>query len=79
MVRRQIQLTLEQDEALRREAVARGLSIAAVIRELVAESIVAERRRQRARVLEVAGRFDSGDPNWARDHDDDLERIWAGE
>lgn len=73
MVRRQIQLTVEQDEAVRREAVARGLSIAAVIRTLVEESLRREGADRVERALAVLGRHRSGLTDVAARHDAYLE------
>lgn len=72
MVRRQIQLTDVQDEAVRREAVERGLSIAAVIRELVEASLQQERAGEVERALGVFGRHRSGLHDVAERHDDHL-------
>lgn len=69
MVRRQIQLTEEQDEAVRRAAVARGLSIAAVIRGLVEESLRADTASARTRARSVIGAHASGLRDVAREHD----------
>ena len=72
MVRRQIQLTDEQDNAVRREAVERGLSIAAVIRELVEASLRDERAGQIGLAVSVFGRHRSGLHDVAEQHDDYL-------
>jgi hypothetical protein len=69
MVRRQIQLTAEQDEAVRRAAVARGLSIAAVIRELVEESLRSETVIAGVRARRVVGAHASGLRDVSREHD----------
>ena len=79
MVRMQIQLTEEQAAALRRLARQRGRSIAALVREAV-ESFVdrddlpAERRR---RAREVVGRYASGRPDVAREHDRELAELFG--
>lgn len=72
MVRRQIQLTEAQDDAVRREAVERGLSIAAVIRELVEASLRDERAGQVELAVGVFGRHRSGLHDIAERHDDYL-------
>jgi hypothetical protein len=69
MVRRQIQLTDEQDAAVRREALSRGLSVAALIRELVERSLRAERASGREAAAAVIGRYASGHRDVAREHD----------
>ena len=72
MIRRQIQLTDAQDEAVRREAVDRGLSIAAVIRGLVEASLRDERTGQVELAVGVFGRHHSGLRDVAERHDDYL-------
>lgn len=69
MVRRQIQLTEEQDEAVRREALERGLSIAAVIRVLVEESLRRDTATRRAAAAAVIGAHASGLRDVAVEHD----------
>jgi hypothetical protein len=69
MVRRQIQLTEEQDAAVRREALERGLSIAAVIRELVEESLRRETAPRREAAVAVIGAHASGLHDVAAEHD----------
>ncbi|GIW20817.1 MAG: hypothetical protein KatS3mg065_1113 [Chloroflexota bacterium] len=79
MHRIQIQLTDEQATALRRLARRRGVSIAALIREATQELIergdVDAARRARAR--EVVGRYASGRGDIAREHDRELEDLFA--
>lgn len=72
MVRRQIQLTDEQDAAVRSEAVQRGLSIAAVIRELVEESLRRDSLALHAAASAVIGAHASGRSDVAEQHDDHL-------
>ncbi|MDH4176827.1 MAG: CopG family transcriptional regulator [Thermoleophilia bacterium] len=60
MVRRQIQLTDDQDAAVRREALERGLSIAALIRSLVEEALRRETASRRVAAAAVIGAHASG-------------------
>jgi hypothetical protein len=76
MVRRQIQLTESQDAAVRREAMERGLSIAAVIRRLVEESLRSGSDARRAAAESVIGRYSSGVADVAAEHDRHLEDVF---
>lgn len=78
MVRRQIQLTEEQDQAVRREALARGLSIAAVIRTLVDESLRQETASRRLAAAGVIGAHESGLHDVASQHDRHLAESLRG-
>ncbi len=78
MVRRQIQLTEEQDAAVRREALARGLSIAAVIRILVEKSLHRETASRRAAAARVIGAHESGLRDVAAEHDRHLAESLRG-
>jgi len=74
MVRTQIQLRDDQFESLRRLAVRRGVSMAAVIRESVdsvlsREAVSGEAATKR-RALEAIGAFDSGLGDLSDRHDD---------
>ncbi|MDP8943934.1 MAG: ribbon-helix-helix domain-containing protein [Actinomycetota bacterium] len=78
MVRTQIQLTDGQAAGLKRLAVERGVSMAALIREAVdrtlAEGDMAARHR---RALAVAGKFRSGRSDVSERHDDYLaDAFW---
>lgn len=75
MVRRQIQLTDQQDAAVRRAALERGLSIAAVIRELVEESLGRETAGRRTAALAVIGAHASGLGDVAGEHDRHLADV----
>lgn len=72
MVRRQIQLTEEQEAKLRRLAVSDGKSIAALIRDAV-DGLLAEDERERERLRErafaVIGKHRSGGRALGREHD----------
>jgi hypothetical protein len=81
MIRRQIQLTEEQARLLRELARARGSSMAEVVRESIDEYLAKNRggarERLAARARALAGRFRSGRPDLAEQHDrylvEDLE------
>jgi hypothetical protein len=76
MIRTQIQLTDEQARSLRHEANLRGISMAAVLRELVDDALRAPARAQTARARGVVGRFASGEHRTAREHDAALEQAF---
>lgn len=72
MVRRQIQLTQEQEAKLRRLAATNGRSIAALIRDAVDRLLAedeAERERLRRRAFAVIGKYRSGGKALGREHD----------
>jgi len=80
MVRTQIQLTENQQEALRRLSAATGRSVADLIREGV-EQVLAVRplpnRQERIeRAIRVAGRFASGTADGSREHDSHLAEAF---
>lgn len=78
MVRMQVQLTESQLSAVRRTARERGISNAAVIRELVDERLVADLDARWARALSVVGKYRSGEPNTTSvDHDAVLDEIYG--
>lgn len=71
MIRTQVQLDPKQASALRRLAVERGLSIAALIREAVARLLEDQGREERVRrALAAAGRGSSGLGDVSVRHDD---------
>ncbi|HEY7692340.1 MAG TPA: ribbon-helix-helix protein, CopG family [Gaiellaceae bacterium] len=76
MVRTQIQLTESQARELRRMSERRGISVAALIRELVDRELVSPRAALNARARAVMGTFSSGKTHIARDHDAELEQIY---
>jgi hypothetical protein len=78
MVRRQIQLTDDQDAALRREAVEQGLSIAAVIRSLVEESLSERSAAKLGAATQVFGRYRSGRSDVGERHDAYLDEAFGG-
>jgi predicted DNA-binding ribbon-helix-helix protein len=79
MVRTQIQLTESQAEAVKRMAAERGLSMAAMIRELVERAISenGDRAVRIARARAAVGRYASGRSDIAREHDRELAEIYA--
>lgn len=79
MIRTQITLTEDQHRRLARVARARGVSMAAVIRQAVDEVVPdesAERQRRWDRALSVIGSHRSGLPDIAEKHDDYLPDTW---
>ncbi len=77
MLRTQIQLTEAQARELKRVSDARGISVAAVIRELVDRELVSPRAARNARARAVMGKFSSGKTTIARDHDAELEQSYS--
>ena len=74
MVRMQIQFTEEEVVALRREAAQRHLSISAVVRKAVDDSLAASAKPSREelvrRSLAAMGRFHSGTGDVSARHDE---------
>ena len=78
MERTQIQLSAEQLQEVKAAAAARGLSIAAFIREAVADRLAAERRTAALeRAIGSIGGFSSKEGDVSRRHDDYLAEIYA--
>lgn len=78
MLRTQVQFTDEQVRSLRREAAARGVSIAEVVREAVDSHLrrqTAGARRERA--VRAVGGFRSGLRDVSERHDDHLAEALA--
>jgi 16S rRNA U516 pseudouridylate synthase RsuA-like enzyme len=79
VVRTQIQLTEGQLRLLKRLANERGVSVATLIRENVDRFVRAagpvDDQEQRRRSLAAAGRFHSGRPDLAGEHDRYLEEA----
>lgn len=70
MVRTQIQLTEEQAKRLKRLAAAKGVSIAALIREAVdRQLLVSSDNAKWERALAVVGAFHSGKSDIGKEHD----------
>lgn len=76
MIRTQIQLTEEQGRALRRLAARRGVSMAAVIRGVLDEALVAPRVAQLERARAAMGRFQSGTTRVSIEHDRELDDAY---
>ena len=73
LYRTQVQLTRAQVTALKTMAARRGLSMAAIIRDVVDDMVerqgVSGQERRRQRALEAVGRFRSGHRDVSRRHD----------
>ncbi len=73
MIRTQIQLTEEQSEALKQMAEQEGKSVAELVRmgvdQLIRSHQAVDRQELLRRALEAAGKFHSGDPDLAAQHD----------
>jgi hypothetical protein len=73
MIRTQVQLTETHMHMLKRLATERRVSIAALIREsvdlLIRTAGLVDEEERRRRALEAAGRFHSGQPDLAAEHD----------
>ena len=81
MIRTQISLTEDQMRRLRRAAEDRGVSIAAVIREAIEQTVPdedADRMARQRRAFALAGAFDSGRRDTSERHDEVLaeESRW---
>lgn len=80
MVRTQIQLTEEQQTALRELAAATGRSVAELVRDAIERTLSAHSRPTRhemvRRAAGVAGRFSSGSPDGSSDHDHHLAEAY---
>lgn len=84
MVRTQVQLTEEQAERLRDLAHDRGTSMAALVRDAVDRYLTTEpgisRQERKQRIMELAGRFNSGCSDVSERHDeyfaDAIESRW---
>jgi predicted DNA-binding ribbon-helix-helix protein len=77
MIRTQVQLTDDQARTLRKVAAERGVSVAAVIRQLVDEGLRAPASARSARARAAIGRFASGSNTVSRDHDRELDRAFS--
>lgn len=77
MIRTQVQLTEDQARALRRAATQRGVSVAALIRELVDEGLGAPAAARSARARAAVGRYGSGSNTVSRDHDRELDSAFS--
>jgi hypothetical protein len=81
MLRTQIQLTPDQAARLREAAAAGGRSMADLVREAVDSSLRtqwrADRTETKRRSLAALGRFRSGAPDLASEHDRHLAEAFA--
>ena len=80
MIRMQIQLTEAQARALRAQARAQERSMADLVRESLSEYLarrpVADRDELVRRALALAGRYRSGCPDLAEEHDRHLDEAF---
>jgi hypothetical protein len=80
MVRTQIQLTEQQQAALRRLSASTGRSVADLIRQgveaLLASAPLPDKNAQVQRARRVAGRFRSGGTDGSTDHDRHLAEAF---
>lgn len=81
MIRTQVQLTDAQARALKRLAADRGVPVALLIREgvdlLVRTAGAMDDEERRRRAIAAAGRFRSGLPDLASEHDRYLRDAYA--
>jgi predicted DNA-binding protein len=81
MVRTQIQLTEQQVQRLKAMARARGISMAEMIRESVdkflASPEVVDLEERKRRAIAAAGKYRSGLPDLATNHDQYLAEAYA--
>jgi hypothetical protein len=78
MVRMQVQLSEAQAESLRRLSARTGISIAALVREAVAQRLAGEAENAAwERALGAVGAFESGDRRTSVDHDRYLAEAHA--
>lgn len=78
MIRTQISMTERQAKRLRELAAARNASQAALLREALDALLDEDERvRRLRRALEPVGRYRSGDPDVALDHDEALTDAFS--
>lgn len=78
MERTQIQLTEEQALKVREAAAARGISMAAFIREALEDRLTTERASgHRERAIAAVGGFRSGRSDVSKRHDDYLDEAFG--
>lgn len=81
MVRTQIQLTEQQARELKRLAAAQGLSMAELIRQSVDQFIQSSAeptgQEKILKLKELAGKYTTGIPDLAENHDDYLDDIYG--
>lgn len=77
MIRAQVQLTEEQLERLRRMSNETGKSISALVREAVDTLPPSDLEERWRRAWSVVGKYSSGVPDIAVDHDKYLDEIYG--
>ncbi len=81
MVRTQIQLTDEQAREIKKVAVAKGVSVAEIIRraveEVIKSSTRADREERQRRAFEIVGKFRSGKRDVSKKHDAYLTEAYG--
>ncbi len=81
MVRTQIQLTDEQAREIKKVAVAKGISVAEIIRraveEVIKSSTRADREERQRRAFEIVGKFRSGKRDVSKKHDAYLTEAYG--
>ena len=81
MVRTQIQLTDEQAKEIKKVAVAKGVSVAEIIRRavegVIKSSTKADTEERQRRALEVVGKFRSGKRDVSKKHDAYLTEAYG--
>jgi Arc/MetJ-type ribon-helix-helix transcriptional regulator len=80
MVRTQVQLTEQQQAALRRLSAATGRSVADLVREgierMLASRVTPDRETRVARAIALAGRYSSGRSDGSAEHDKHLAEAF---
>ena len=81
MVRTQIQLTDEQAREIKKVAVAKGVSVAEIIRRavegVIKSSAKADTEERQRRALEIVGKFRSGKRDVSKKHDAYLTEAYG--
>ena len=81
MVRTQIQLTEEQAREIKKVAVAKGLSVAEIIRRavegVIKSSTKTDGEERQRRAIEVVGKFRSGKRDVSKKHDKYLTEVYG--
>lgn len=77
MIRTQVQFEEEELIRLKKEALRRGCSVSAVVRDSVKAALDAKAKPENVRaVMELAGKYDSGRSDLASNHDSYLDDGW---
>ena len=81
MVRTQIQLTEEQAKEIKNVAVAKGVSVAEIIRRavegVIKSSTKTDGEERQRRAIEVVGKFRSGKRDVSKKHDKYLTEVYG--